>query len=184
MQRLAAKLLIALTNYLIYKFSNQMRHGFYEFFLWWAVISLGLWVGGTLFHILVVQPLWTDNPPLSVKFFFTQTKFNETVWNFFGPPWMAARLLPLLLCILLGWNNQGRQRIYLIVAGVCWLFITVYTLAYVYSINEILFKHAGENHSAEYVQELVKKWLFADRFRFLIGIVGYICLLIVFRNQV
>ena len=159
-----------------------MRHGWYEFFLWCAVISLGLWVGGTLFHILVVQPLWTGNPPASVNFFFTQTKFNETIWNFFGPPWMAARLLPLLLCILLGWKESGGQKIYFIGAGICWIFITVYTLAFIYPMNDLLFKQAGGVFPEAFVKELVKKWLFADRLRFVIGSAGYLSLLHVFRN--
>jgi hypothetical protein len=159
-----------------------MRHGLYEVFLWFAVISLGLWVGGTLFHILVVQPLWTYSPPGSVNFFFTKTRFNETIWNFFGPPWMVARLLPLVLCIFLGWKEGGGQRIYLIAALICWIFITVYTLAFIYPINDVLFKQAGENHPAQLIKELVRKWLFADRFRFVIGTAGYICLLHVFRR--
>lgn len=161
-----------------------MKHLMYGFFLWFSVISLGLWVGGTLFHILVVQPLWTGNPPGSVQFFFTRTKFNETIWNFFGPPWMIARLLPLFLCIYLGWNQAEGQKLYLLIAGICWVFITVYTLAYIYPINEILFKQAGGNNSAEIIIALVKKWLFADRFRFVIGTVGYLCLLHVFRSKV
>src|SRR5450432_1626252 len=155
----------------------NMRHGFYEFFLWFAVISLGLWVGGTLFHILVIQPLWTTNPPVSVNFFFTKTTFNKTIWNFFGPPWMAARLIPLLLCILIGWKEAGSKKLYLVVAGVCWIFITIYTLAFIYPINDILFKQAAENYPVEFVKELVKKWLFADRLRFVIGTAGYLCLL-------
>ncbi len=159
-----------------------MRHGLYEFLLWCAVISLGLWVGGTLFHILVVQPLWTGNPPASVHFFFTRTKFNETIWNFFGPPWMLARLLPLLLCIPLGWREAAGQKMYLLIAGICWVFITVYTLAFIYPMNDILFTQAGANYPAAFIQELVKKWLLADRLRFVIGSAGYVCLLHVFRN--
>lgn len=160
-----------------------MKHGLYVFFLWWSVIAIGLWVGGTLFHILVVQPLWTNDLPGSVYFFFTQTKFNETIWNFFGPPWMITRLLPLLLCIIWGWNGSLAQRNYLIVAGICWIFITVYTLVYIYPINDILFKQAGASQPAEVIKGLVTKWLFADRMRFAIGTIGYICLLKVFRAK-
>jgi hypothetical protein len=160
-----------------------MKQLAYTFFLWFSVLALGLWVGGTLFHMVVVQPLWYKNPPESVNFFFTKTAFNKTIWNFYGPPWMALRLLPLAICIVLGWKQPAAQKNYLIFAGGCWAFITIYTLAYIYPINDILFTHAGENQSPEYIKSLVTKWLFADRFRFLIGTAGYICLLKVFAGR-
>ena len=34
----------------------------------------------------VIVPLWSSSPPESVVNFFTQTDFNTTVFNFFGPP--------------------------------------------------------------------------------------------------
>ncbi|MDP4262824.1 MAG: DUF1772 domain-containing protein [Bacteroidota bacterium] len=160
-----------------------MQQLIFRFFLWWSVLSLGLWVGGTLFHILVVEPLWSYNPPDSVRFFFSETRFNETVWNFFGPPWMAARLIPLLICIVAGWNRGGEQRILFIIAGCCWVFITAYTLIHIYPINDILFKQAGGNNSPDVIRNMVDKWLFADRFRFVIGTAGYFCLLWVFRSK-
>lgn len=159
-----------------------MQQLLYKFFLWWSVISLGLWVGGTLFHITVLEPLWSYNPPDSVRFFFRETRFNETIWNFFGPPWMAARVIPLLLCIVSGWKNAGGQRPLLLIAGFCWVFITIYTLIYIYPINDVLFKQAGGDNSPEAIKAMVNKWLFADRFRFAIGTAGYGCLLWVFRS--
>src|ERR1043166_9505872 len=96
----------------------------YQCCLWFSIIMLGLWVGGTLFHILVVQPLWSYDPPASVNFFFTKTRFNDTIWNFYGPPWMLLRLLPLILCVITGWNIAGDQKKFLVIAISCWVFIT------------------------------------------------------------
>src|SRR5438105_4837666 len=93
----------------------------YKSLLWFSVLSIGLWVGGTLFHMLVVQPMWSYDPPASVYFFFRKTRFNTTIWNFFGPPWMAARLLPLLICIGIAWTQATGQRGLLLTCGICWL---------------------------------------------------------------
>ena len=96
---------------------------------------------------------------------------------------MAARVLPLLLCILLGWSkSSGNQRGLLLICGICWIAITLYTVIYIYPINDVLFKQAGGNNSSEQISALVDKWLFADRLRFIVGSAGYICLLRVFSQ--
>ena len=151
--------------------------------LWFSVLSLGIWVGGTLFHMLVLQPLWSYDPPASVRFFFRETRFNKTVWNFYGPPFMAARLVPLILCVVIGWGCAPSQRRLLLVAGITWVAITVYTLVYIYPINDVLFSQAGGSSGPEQVRAMVGRWLFADRLRFAIGTVGYLCLLRVFSRM-
>ena len=53
--------------------------------LWYNVLSLAVWGGGTLFQMLVVVPLWSAHPPDTVRFFFTETRYTTTINNFFGP---------------------------------------------------------------------------------------------------
>jgi hypothetical protein len=152
----------------------------FKILLWFSVLSLGVWVGGTLFHMLVLQPMWSYDPPASVRFFFRETRFNKSVWNFYGPPFMAARLVPLILCVTLGWRCVPQQQGLLLVAGVTWIAITFFTLIYIYPINDVLFLQAGGSLSPEQVRAMVGKWLFADRLRFAVGTAGYLCLLKVF----
>lgn len=159
------------------------QHILFKSLLWLTVISLGIWVGGTFFHIVVVQPMWSYDPPASVRFFFRETRFNETIWNFFGPPWMVARILPLLLCIVVGWNTSPGNRWLLVTAGVCWIGITLYTVLYIYPINDVLFKQAGGDNPPAVIRDMVSKWLFADRLRFVIGTVGYLCVLRIFSRS-
>src|SRR2546430_883013 len=101
-----------------------MQLTIFRVLLWFSVLSLGVWVGGTLFHMLVLQPLWSHDPPDSVRFFFRQTRFNKTIWNFYGPPFMAARVVPLILCVIVGWGCVPGGRWLLVVAGVTWVAIT------------------------------------------------------------
>lgn len=153
-----------------------MKNTAYKIIIWWAVISYGLWVGGTLFNILVIVPLWSHQPPESVKFFFGQTNYSTTILNFFGPPWMVVRVVPVLLGTLLSWREKSQRRL-MIASSISLLVIVAYTLLYIYPINSILINQAGGSSSATEIQTMVDKWIFADRLRFFIGTFGYICLL-------
>jgi hypothetical protein len=158
----------------------ELRALLYTIFLWWSVIGFSIWVGGTIFSMSVVVPMWSYSPPESVKFFFGQTTFNKNIWNFFGPPWMAIRNLPLFVTLALGWNLRP-QREFLLIAAVCTFFGIIYTLAYVYRINDELFTKAGGNHTTAEIQSMVHRWIFADRLRFVVMLVGYFFLLKTFR---
>jgi hypothetical protein len=144
--------------------------------LWLAVVGLSVWVGGTLYQMLVVVPLWSASPPESVRAFFLGTRYNETIWNFFGPPFMIARLAPLVGALLVGWHLR-RHRNWLLVAAICMAFGVVFTLAYIYPINDVLFAQAGGDHSAEEIQSMARRWIIADRVRFGVGFIGFLALL-------
>lgn len=152
-----------------------------RFFLWWAVIGMSVWVGGTIFSMCVIVPMWSNNLPISARIFFTQTSFNTYIWNFFGPPFMVLRNVPQLLLLITGWRILP-QRNYILVALACTVFGIVYTLGYVYPINEILMVKAGSNLNDISLKELAGKWIVADRFRFAVMLVGYFYLLKAFKE--
>ncbi len=59
------------------------RKKLFTFFLWWSVFGFSIWLGGTIFSMTVVVPMWSEAPPQSVKEFFSQTSFNKYIFNFF-----------------------------------------------------------------------------------------------------
>jgi uncharacterized membrane protein len=156
------------------------RRIFFNVFLWLAVIGLSLWVGGTVFSISVIVPMWNESPPESVREFFGSTSFNKYIFNFFGPPWMVARNLPVLIALILGWYSKPHRK-YLLITFITFLASVLYTLLYIYPINEVLMQQAGGNHSAEKIKKMADQWIFADRLRFAVGCVGYFFLLKAFR---
>lgn len=158
----------------------SLRTVLYNIFIWWSVIGMSIWLGGTVFSMSVIVPMWSKALPDSVKFFFTQTSFNKVIWNFFGPPWMAIRNLPLFIVLVLNWNFRP-QREYLAIAAICTLFGIIYTLTYVYPINDVLMTKAGGDNNAEAIKILAAKWILADRLRFAVMVVGYLFLLKAFR---
>jgi len=64
-----------------------------------------------------------------------------------------------------------------IVTAVCMSFVLVFTLAYVYPINAVLFTQAGGDHSVEEIRAMLHRWIIADRARFVVACVGYLALL-------
>jgi hypothetical protein len=149
-----------------------------------AVLALTTWVGGTLYQMLVIVPLWSASPPESVRAFFQGTDYNSTIYHFFGPPFMAARNLPLLLALVFGWHRPRHRYALLLAVGCFLVFGVIFTLVYVYPINEVLFHHAGGSHTAEEIRVMVDQWIFADRVRFAVGIVGFLALLWAFRQPI
>ena len=154
----------------------KTRNRITQVLLWLAVLGLSVRVGGTLYQMLVIVPMWSASPPESVRAFFLGTRYNETIWNFFGPPFMAARSAPLLGALLVGWHLP-RHRKWLLVATACMAFGVVFTLVYVYPINDVLFAQAGGDHSPEEIRAMVGRWIMADRVRFGVGLIGFLALL-------
>lgn len=56
-------------------------------------------------------------------------------------------------------------------------FGVVFTLFYIYRINDVLFLQAGGNHSPEEIRAIAQQWITADRLRFGVGCVGFLALL-------
>src|SRR5918998_296088 len=156
--------------------SMETRNRIAQVLLWLAVLGLSVWVGGTLYQMLVIVPMWSASPPESVRAFFLGTRYNETIWNFFGPPFMAARSAPLLGALLVGWHLP-RHRKWLLVAAACMAFGVVFTLAYIYPINDVLFTQAGGHHSPDEIRAMARQWVLADRVRFGVGVIGFLALL-------
>jgi len=151
-----------------------------NYLLWYNVLSLGIWVGGTLFQMLVVVPLWSDSPPESVHAFWAGTQYYSTIHHFFGPLTQVLRVVPLLALVVVAWPN-AELRTWIVICAATMVFGFIFTRAYVYPMNDVLFAKAGEGLDADAVRSLVSRWVFADRLRFAVMTGGYLSLLRAFR---
>lgn len=151
-----------------------------EMMLWLTVIGLGSWAGGTAYSMVEVTPVWSASPPESVRTFFRDTEFGRHKVRFFGPTTMVARNLPLILALAAAWPRP-RHRAWLLLAVGCFAFGLILTLAYVYPINAVLFNQAGGSGSDSEIRSMVSRWVFADRVRFVVGLVGLFAVLQAFR---
>jgi hypothetical protein len=148
--------------------------------LWYSVFAWGSWFGGTLYQMLVIVPIWSASPPESVYSFFLGTDYNRTIFNFFGPPFMVARVAPVFVALALAWRLP-KHRTALGIAVLCLVATIVFTFTYVYPINAVLFAQAGVDLSNAEIAELVRNWIWADRLRFCVGVIAFVALLKAFR---
>jgi hypothetical protein len=147
--------------------------------LWLSVVLIALWVGGTLYQMIVIVPLWTASPPESLRAFLS-ADYVHTVLNFFGPPFIAARTACLAVALVAGWNSIP-HRLALSIALACWLVVIGFTLLYIYPMNDALFVAGPFPLNDDSMSELLRRWIVADRFRFAMGCVSFIALLQAFR---
>jgi hypothetical protein len=149
--------------------------------VWLSVLALGTWAGGPLYQMLVVVPMWSASLPESVYAFFRGTDYHRKIFNFFGPPFMLARNLPLVVALIAGWHLP-RHRTPLLVAVACFLgFGVLFTAGFVYPVNAVLFAQAGGGVSAEEVRRMAEQWIFRDRLRFVVGLIAFFAVLYAFR---
>jgi uncharacterized membrane protein len=158
----------------------SIRNQALNFLLWYAIFAWGIWLGGTLYQMLVVVPLWSLAPPESLRAFFFGTAYNRTILHFFGPPFLAARTIPLILALALAWHLP-KHRVLMVVAVACILAIGVFTIAYISPINAVLFEQAGGDRSAAELSDMVRTWIWADRIRLCVGVVAFVAILKTFR---
>jgi len=156
------------------------RQKLFLIFLWLAVINLSIWIGGTMFHMIVVLPLWSEPLPGSVKEFFGGTRAYEYLLDFYGPKWMVIRIAPIIICLLLGWNSK-RHRNFLLITVLTIALGLILSVTVVFPINEAIMAKAGEGKSSDEMERMVHTWILADRLRFVALFVGYCFLLWAFR---
>jgi hypothetical protein len=161
----------------------SLRYKTLDILLWYSVFAWATWFGGTLYQMLVIVPIWSAAPPDSVQAFFGGTEYNRTVMHFFGPPFMAARVVPLLIALALAWRLPEHRRALGVAVG-CVVLMVVFTIAYVYPINAVLFEQAGGDNAPERITTMVRQWIWADRLRMGVGIIAFAAILRAFRRPV
>ena len=154
----------------------RVRDRLVRILYWYNVVSMAIWVGGTVYQMLVIVPLWSASPPESLTAFFHGTQFMAMIPRFFGPRTMMARVAPIVLLLVLDWPSRTR-RAWLIGAVASVAIGLAMTLLWIYPINDVLFWRAGEGVPADEVRALVTRWVLLDRTRFALMALGYLALL-------
>lgn len=144
--------------------------------LWYCAVAWATWFGGTLYQMMVVVPLWGGSPPESVEKFFEGTAYNRTILRFFGPPFMAARCLPLVLALAVAWPWM-HVRAALGIAVACVLVAVVQTFRWIYPVNRVLFEQPAASRPRAETAALAARWIALDRVRFVFGTAGFLAIL-------
>jgi len=155
----------------------MMTHEFFAQILFYITILLiGISVGGNVYEILVLDPLWSASPPESVRTFFQGTDFAKAMQKFWLSKLAKYSLFFLIATVVLGWAVPAR-RLWLILALCSMAATYALTLLYIFRKKIALFAKAGSGMSPEAVVRMTRQFLVADRIRLVCKIATFIFLL-------
>ena len=155
---------------------RSLRNSISSVCIWIAILSVTIGVGGNLFQMMVVDPLWSVAPPASVQAYFSDVRHFEALLRFHQNPFFFVGLLCHVASIGLYWKTRA-LRWWLLIALFAKVAVSVGTAFYVYPINDVLMVHHAANIDPAAAVELTRHWLFADRVRFLFKVVALLSLL-------
>ncbi len=139
--------------------------------LWLAVIAWGFWLGGLIYEMVVIMPLWSANLPQSVLEWNSRPNFVVNPTRFYLPI-VITLILSSLLAMVLNWKS-GNHRIWLILSSVCVITAFVFTIIYFFPKNELLFRNQNAGLSGEEITAIANAWIQANWIRFSIMAVGF-----------
>ena len=152
-----------------------------QFFLWTAVIAWSFWLGGLLYEIIVITPLWSANLPNSVLEWNARPNFVVNPTRFYIPI-VVTVILSSLLGMILSWKS-GNGRLWLLLSTVCGIAAFVFTLVYFFPKNDVLFRNQNANLSGEEITAIAHAWLTANQIRAAIMAIGLFSALKAFKGK-
>ncbi len=151
-----------------------------KFLLWIAVAAWGFWLGGLIYEMVVIMPLWSANLPNSVIEWNSRPNFVVNPTRFYIPI-VLTLILSSALATILRWKSRN-QRIWLILSTVCVITAFVFTIIYFFPKNDVLFRNQGAGLSGEEITATANAWIRANWIRLGIMIVGFFAALKAFSQ--
>jgi hypothetical protein len=154
-------------------------HRIEQLLLWLFVILAAIVIGGGLYEMRVVVPLWAQAPPESVWKFASERVNNPLYtpnsglrfWIYVTP----LHLLVSIVMIFVGLKTRGAHRRFVLMAAAIFALLHLSALLYfVPAIDKILTSQNSGMNPAEVVSR-VHAWVYGSWLRFAIGLVGLIC---------
>lgn len=139
--------------------------------LWIVVVAWGFWLGGLIYEMVVITPLWSANLPNSVIEWNSRPNFVVNPTRFYIPT-VLSLILSSLLATILNWKSNN-QRIWLILSTVCVISAFVFTLIYFFPKNDILFRNQIIGLSGAEISAIAYAWIWANWIRLLMMLVGF-----------
>ena len=156
-----------------------IHHRIEQLILWLFVILAAIVIGGGLYEMRVVVPLWAHAPPESV-WRFASERVNHPVdtpnaglrfWIFITP----LHLLVSLVMFFVGLKTRGAHRRFVLIAAAIFAVLHLSALLYFVPAIDKLFTSQNAGLSPAEVTARVQAWVYGSWLRFAIGFVGLIC---------
>ncbi|HEY8204334.1 MAG TPA: hypothetical protein VIF81_06375 [Pyrinomonadaceae bacterium] len=155
------------------------RHPVEQILLWIFIVLAAIVIGGGLYEMRVVVPLWANSPPESVWNFASQRVTNPQYtpnsglrfWIFVTP----AHLLISFATLIAALKTGKQHRRWLIVSTAIFVLLHLSALFYFVPAIDRLFNSRNLNMNPEEVASKARWWVNLTWGRFVIGFVGFLC---------
>lgn len=157
----------------------SLRHPIEQTLLWLFVVLAAIVVGGGLYEMRVIVPLWANSPPESVWYWqaqrFTNPQYAPNAgvrfWIFVTP----AHLVISLMTLVAAWKTQRRHRFWVISATIIFIMLHLSALFYFVPALEKIYNSRSLNLPPEEIISRVHLWVRGSWLRFAIALVGFFC---------
>ncbi len=148
-----------------------MRKKITTFFLILSVILWGTWFGGQLFNEALVIPKWLSSPPQSMKA-YDSIPVKGGFPFFIINPFFA---LFSLLATISGWRLAVKSRIWLLLATLVGLFVSLVLIFYLAPLIHATNEHAIQgNVPANQIISDAEEWMIGNRIRLAVEFFGFL----------
>lgn len=147
-----------------------------QILLYITILLVAISVGGNVYEILVLDPLWSASPPESVRSFFQGTPWAKAMQKFWLSKLAKYSLFFLIGAVGVGWWMPAR-RLWLVLALVSTGATYALTLSYIFRRKIALFAKAGRDMSPQAIVRMTRQFLVADRVRLLCKIATVVFLI-------
>jgi hypothetical protein len=143
------------------------------------VVLAALVLGGGLYELRVVIPLWAHAPPESVWQFValrnSQPLFVPNagirLWIFLTPAHLLVSIATFVMCL----KTRGAHRRWAMIATAIFIVLHLSALFYFVPAIDKLFNSQNSGMSPAEVVSRVHIWVYGTWIRFVLGLVGLIC---------
>src|SRR6266568_2074170 len=142
--------------------------------LYLGIVLVGINIGGNVYEMLVLDPLWSASPPDSVRNFFKDTPFARAMQKFWLSKLAKYSLFVLVGAVIAAWSVPGRRG-WLAAAVLATAVNYALTILYIFPRKKFLFRARGEV-TADAIQRATQQFLAANRVRRFFKLVEFLCL--------
>jgi hypothetical protein len=142
--------------------------------LYLLIVLVGINIGGNVYEMLVLDPLWSASPPDSVQNFFKDTPFARAMQKFWLSKLAKYSLFVLLGAVIAAWSIPGRRG-WLTAAVLATAVNYALTILYIFPRKKILFRAGGEIPADE-IRRATRQFLAANRVRLFFKLAEFLCL--------
>ena len=141
--------------------------------LWLFVFSSSIQMGGAVYEMLVVNPLWLDSPPESVTNWNPVPQFAIEPGRFWAVA-VPLYMLATIAILITSWFMPAPRRKWALLAGVCTLAVIVSTGLFFVPILRETIMSRGAGLSAEEITTKVNLWVNWNWLRMAVVFVGWV----------